>query len=92
MEAFDIVVFTTLYVTISRLFLERKKIMSDMNVYYERVFAKAVDVFDDEVVARDWIMTVNDRLGCAPYSLLNDEDGVCRVEKVLVRIAHGVYE
>ena len=57
-----------------------------------RVAAKADDTFQDAAKARTWLRRPNRALrGQAPIDLLDTDGGVCAVEAILDRIAHGVF-
>jgi len=57
----------------------------------ERVWARAVDVLEDEAVARSWINRENRSLGGeAPLALLDTEVGYELVLDTLGRIEYGV--
>jgi len=56
-----------------------------------RVRAFAIDVFQDESIADDWLNTFNKALAARPKEILKTKGGAERVERLLTRIKHGVY-
>ena len=57
------------------------------------IAALAERVFGDRDAAREWLLAPNPALdNAAPSRLLSNENGMRRVETVLTRIEHGVYE
>lgn len=52
---------------------------------------RAVEVFEDEEIAANWLTTPNRALGEKPISLFDTEAGTDMVERVLSRIEYGVY-
>jgi putative toxin-antitoxin system antitoxin component (TIGR02293 family) len=57
-----------------------------------RVVERAVEVFEDEHTALDWLKAVNGALGGAtPVSLLDTDLGASAVLDTLGRIEHGVF-
>lgn len=65
---------------------------SDRLARVVRVVAKADETFQDAAKARTWLRRPNRALrGQPPIDLLDTDGGVCAVEAVLDRIAHGVF-
>lgn len=64
---------------------------SDRLYRLAKVYARAIEVFEDEAVALDWLKSKNRALGDVPLMLLDTEAGTDMVERVLTRIEHGVY-
>ncbi|MCG5515445.1 MULTISPECIES: antitoxin Xre-like helix-turn-helix domain-containing protein [unclassified Ectothiorhodospira] len=64
---------------------------SDRLYRLAKVYARAIEVFEDEGVALDWLKSMNRALGDVPLMLLDTEAGTDMVERVLTRIEHGVY-
>jgi putative toxin-antitoxin system antitoxin component (TIGR02293 family) len=64
---------------------------SDRLYRLAKVYARAVEVFDNEDVALDWLKSNNRALGDVPLMLLDTEAGTDMVERILTRIEHGVY-
>jgi putative toxin-antitoxin system antitoxin component (TIGR02293 family) len=57
-----------------------------------RVFAHAVDVFDDRQKATAWFARPNQALGGrAPLSVLDTDIGVHEVDEILGRIEYGIF-
>jgi len=57
-----------------------------------RVFAHAVDVFDDRQKATAWFARPNQALGGrTPLSVLDTDIGVQEVDEILGRIEHGIF-
>lgn len=66
-------------------------IESDRLYRLARIEAHAVDVFEDEAIAADWLKQPNRASGERPIDLLDTDAGTDRVERLLTRIEHGVY-
>ena len=66
---------------------------SERLVRFANAIAKAEDVFDDnEAAARQWLSTPALALGGrVPFDLLDTDIGAQEVQRLLVRIDHGVY-
>lgn len=64
---------------------------SDRLYRIAKVLVHANDIFQNESIALDWLKSSNRVLGDTPLSLLDTEAGTDMVERVLERIAHGVY-
>ena len=64
---------------------------SDRLYRLAKVYARAIEVFDDEDVALDWLKSKNRALDEIPLMLLDTEAGTDRVARILTRIEHGVY-
>jgi len=64
---------------------------SDRLYRLAKVYARAIDVFENEEVALDWLKARNRALGDVPVMLLDTEAGTGMVERVLTRIEHGIY-
>jgi len=64
---------------------------SDRLYRLAKIYARAIEVFEDEAVALDWLKSKNRALGDVPLMLLDTEAGTDMVERVLTRIEHGVY-
>lgn len=64
---------------------------SDRLYRLAKVYARAIEVFEDEAVALDWLKSKNRALGDVPLMLLDTEAGTDMVERILTRIEHGVY-
>lgn len=82
----------------TRTYQRRKKsgkpldqVESDRLYRLAKIQAKANEVFQDEDVAVDWLKRPNRALGDIPLQLLDTEAGTDMVERVLIRIEHGVY-
>jgi putative toxin-antitoxin system antitoxin component (TIGR02293 family) len=83
----------------SRATLHRRKIQgkidkeeSEKLVRYQRLRAKAEDVFGDAVSAREWLTHPQAGLGNAvPLDFAGTEIGAREVENLLGRIEYGVY-
>ncbi len=57
-----------------------------------RLFRRAAEVFEDEELAREWLKAPQRALGGArPLQYADTEPGAREVERVLTRIAHGVF-
>ena len=57
-----------------------------------RLFALALDVFEDQAAAREWLKSPQRALGNAvPLSIATTDIGAREVETLLGRIEHGVY-
>lgn len=70
--------------------LERAE--SDRVARYERLFAHALDVFEDEGAARDWLAAPALAFGWeSPLEYADTETGAQEVDRLLGRIAHGVF-
>jgi len=64
----------------------------DSRKRYERVFALAIKVFEDEESARKWFYNWQRSLGYRwPIDMMSTEEEAQEVEDVLGRIEHGVY-
>ncbi len=58
----------------------------------ERIFARAVEVFGDELEAKIWLKEPKSALqGKTPLQVINTESGVQQVELMLGRIEHGIF-
>ncbi|QVL50237.1 MAG: DUF2384 domain-containing protein [Thiocapsa sp.] len=66
-------------------------IESDRLYRLAKIEARAVEVFEDEEIAANWLKAPNRALGEKPISLLDTEAGTDMVERVLTRIEYGVY-
>ncbi len=66
-------------------------IESDRLYRLAKIEARAVEVFEDEEIAANWLKSPNRALGGKPISLLDTEAGTDMVERVLTRIEYGVY-
>lgn len=66
-------------------------IESDRLYRLAKIEARAVEVFEDEEIAANWLKTPNRALGEKPICLLDTEAGTDMVERVLTRIEYGVY-
>ncbi len=66
-------------------------IESDRLYRLAKIQARAVEVFNDEEIAVDWLKAPNRALGEKPLNLLDTEAGTDMVERVLTRIEQGVY-
>ncbi len=65
---------------------------SDRLFRLARIFAHAVEVFESEERARDWLETENRALGGRkPRELLDTDIGAQEVDGVLGRIEHGIF-
>lgn len=65
---------------------------SDRLCRLARVVAHAVDVFESQERARDWLETENRALGGQrPLELLDTDAGAREVDDVLGRIEHGIF-
>jgi len=77
----------------------RKFIMGNDNILkgesrkrYERIFAYAVKVFEDEESAREWFHSSHMVLGNRkPIDMMNSDEEAQEAEDVLGRIEYGVY-
>ncbi len=57
-----------------------------------RLFSKAAEVFEDEALAREWLKAPQRALGGArPLCYADTGPGAREVDRVLTRIAHGVF-
>ena len=66
-------------------------IESDRLYRLAKIEARAVEVFQDEEKAIDWLKTPNRALGDMPIQMLDTEAGTDMVERILARIEYGVY-
>ena len=65
---------------------------SDRLARFARLMSFAERVFGDEAKAKSWMRTPNGALDRrTPLSLLTTDAGATEVERVIGRIAHGVY-
>lgn len=64
---------------------------SDRLYRVAKIHALAATVFDSDSTAADWLKRPNRALGDVPLSLLDTGAGTEMVERVLMRIEHGVY-
>lgn len=65
---------------------------SDRLFRLARIFAHALDVFESEDRARDWLESENRALGGQrPIELLDTDAGSQEVDDVLGRIEHGIF-
>jgi putative toxin-antitoxin system antitoxin component (TIGR02293 family) len=69
----------------------KNAIESDRLNRLAKIEARAVEVFEDEEIAANWLKAPNRVLGEKPISLLDTEAGTDMVERVLTRIEYGVY-
>ena len=79
--------------TVGRMRVARKlsPIVSDRLFRVAKVYACAVEVFEDPASAREWLHSPQIGLsGRTPLDLLVTEAGARAVEDLLVRIEHGV--
>jgi putative toxin-antitoxin system antitoxin component (TIGR02293 family) len=59
----------------------------------QQIIQRAVEVFEGEKAALDWLQSPNSALGgCSPISTLNTEVGKLEVANTLGRIEHGVFK
>ena len=74
---------------------DRKNLSSaetDALFRYSEIFKHAVEVFEDEAEARDWLRSPQYGLGGQiPLELARSTPGFNEVQKLLTRIDHGVY-
>ena len=49
----------------------------------------AVEVFNSEDMANEWLTSYNLRIGDTPLSLLNTENGANEIKRMLAAIAYG---
>lgn len=67
-------------------------VQSDRLLRYARIAARAEEVFEDALKARDWLKRPIAALGGeVPLNLLDTEAGVEQVDDILTRIEYGVY-
>jgi putative toxin-antitoxin system antitoxin component (TIGR02293 family) len=66
-------------------------IESDRLYRLAKIEAQAVEVFEDEDIAANWLKTPNRALGEKPMNLLDTDAGTDMVERLLTRIEYGVY-
>lgn len=67
-------------------------VQSDRLLRYARIAARAEEVFEDALKARDWLKRPIAALaGEVPLNLLDTEAGVEQVDDILTRIEYGVY-
>ena len=67
-------------------------VASDRLVRVARVLAMAIDVLEDEAAAVHWLKRPQIGLGGRiPLAMLSTDPGRDQVEKLLLRIEHGVY-
>ncbi len=66
-------------------------IQSDRLYRLAKIEVQAINVFEDQSIAIDWLKTENRVLGATPISLLDTEVGTEQVEKILNRIEYGMY-
>ncbi len=65
---------------------------SDRVMRFSRLLAQAVELFEDQEIARRWLASPQIGLGGAvPLDYAETEIGAREVEDLLGRIAHGVY-
>ncbi len=65
---------------------------SDRMLRFARLYARALEVLEDEAAARDWLKTPARALNfAAPLSFAETEAGAREVENLLGRIEHGVF-
>ncbi len=66
--------------------------LSDRLVQLAKVYAKAVDVFEDEQIAVKWLKQPNRALGdTIPMEYLDNSSGIEIILDELIRIEHGVF-
>ena len=66
--------------------------LSDRLVQLAKVYAKAVDVFEDEQIAVKWLKQPNRALGdTVPMEYLDNSSGIEIILDELIRIEHGVF-
>lgn len=59
---------------------------------FQRITQQAIDLFEDEGVAKQWLSTPKDSLqGQTPLEVMTTDAGVKRVEQILYRAEYGVY-
>jgi len=66
-------------------------VSSDRLYRLAKIETFATEVFQDPETAVDWLKRPNRALGDTPINLLDTEAGTDMVERVLIRIQHGVY-
>jgi putative toxin-antitoxin system antitoxin component (TIGR02293 family) len=67
-------------------------VVSDRLLRVARIGALAIEVLEDEERARAWLKRPQIGLGCrTPLSFLATDVGCTEVERLLLRIEHGVY-
>lgn len=84
---------------ISKATLHRRKLQgrlgpeeSDRVVRFARLMGKALEVFESEVAARQWLLSPQVALGKAvPLDFAQTEVGAREVEDLLGRIEYGIY-
>lgn len=66
--------------------------LSDRLIQLAKVYAKAVDVFEDEQIAVKWLKQPNRALGdTIPMEYLDNSSGIEIILDELIRIEHGVF-
>lgn len=65
---------------------------SDRLARLARIYARALEVFEDEVKARRWLHKPNRSLGGrVPLKSVDTDIGALEVERVLGRLEHGIF-